>query len=142
MKKEGYIEKTYYRRFLVKRKNLDPTDKGIELYERLIMFYNYLKDYSLIREREADEVKIWDYYMIYAALFGISVEVFKNLKEIYPDYETRSVYTYSSLNFTNNLSTTMTSSSGADFYSSGGGGSTSMGGGGGSFGGGSGGGSR
>jgi uncharacterized membrane protein len=80
--------------------------------------------------------------MIYAAMFGISKKVFKNLKEIYPNYESSSVYTYSVLDFSTSLSTNISSSSSDGFYSDGSGGFTSSGGGGGSFGDGSGGGSR
>lgn len=80
--------------------------------------------------------------MIYAAMYGISEKVFKNLQEIYPGYETSSAYTFSSLSFTSQLSTKISSSSSDNFYSGGSGGLTSAGGGGGSFGGDSGGGSR
>ncbi|MDD7464068.1 MAG: DUF2207 domain-containing protein [Anaerococcus sp.] len=142
LEEEGYIDKIEYRKLLFKKENLDPTEKGIELFEKLIMFRNYLKDYSLIREREVDEVKLWDHYMIYAALFGISKEVFKNLQEVYPGYETSSVYTFSTINFARSFVSVATPESNVSFNSAGGGGSTSFGGGGGSFGGGSGGGSR
>jgi uncharacterized membrane protein YgcG len=143
MEKEDFIVARAVKKLFGYKTYLDPSQKGIELYSNLIKFKNYLEDYSLIKERELNEVKIWDYFMIYAALFGISEKVFKNLKKTYPEYEGMSLYNYRTIMWANHYSNNMTSqASYNNFISSGGGGSTSFGGGGGSFGGGSGGGSR
>lgn len=120
-------------------KELEVTPKGISLYENLIKFRNYLEDYSLIEERDANEVHIWDYFLIYAAIYGISDEVFKNLEKTYPNYGNDSVFNYYMITNSRNYST-MTQANIASFTSAGSGGSTSFGGGGGSFGGGGGGG--
>lgn len=110
--------------------------------KNLIKFKNYLKDYSLISERGVNEVKLWDSFMIYAAMYGISQEVYKNFTAIYPEYEQISMYDYYMINnihtFSSSVATSMTQSV-QNFESSSGGGFSSMGGGGGSFGGGSGG---
>lgn len=67
------------------KNRLTITQAGIGLYENFIKFKNYLKDYSLIEERAVEEVKLWDEYMIYAAIYGISQEVYENFTAIYPD---------------------------------------------------------
>ncbi|WP_306483184.1 DUF2207 domain-containing protein [Anaerococcus sp.] len=120
-------------------KELEVTPKGISLYENLIKFRNYLEDYSLIAERDANEVYIWDYFLIYAAIYGISDKVFKNLEKTYPNYSHNSVFNYYMITNSRNYST-ITQANIASFSSAGAGGSTSFGGGGGSFGGGGGGG--
>ncbi len=120
-------------------KELEVTPKGVSLYENLIKFRNYLEDYSLIAERDANEVHIWDYFLIYAAIFGISDKVFKNLEKTYPNYSNNSVFNYYIITNSRNYST-ITQANMASFTSAGAGGSTSFGGGGGSFGGGGGGG--
>ncbi len=57
--------------------------------EYLIGLKKYLLDYSLIDERRHIEVKLWEEYLIYAQIMGISKEVNKQFKEIYPDYSKR-----------------------------------------------------
>ncbi|MDU2585057.1 MAG: DUF2207 domain-containing protein, partial [Anaerococcus prevotii] len=118
---------------------LEVTPKGIKLYENLIKFRNYLEDYSLIEERGIEEVHIWDYFLIYAAIFGISDKVFKNLEKTYPNYSNNSVFSYYMITNSRNYST-ITQANLTSFTSAGAGGSTSFGGGCGSFGGGGGGG--
>lgn len=60
LEKEGYILRQVKKFLFSKREDLSPTDKGIKLYKNLICFKNYLEDYSLIRERDIDEAKLWD----------------------------------------------------------------------------------
>ncbi len=118
---------------------LEVTPKGVNLYENLIKFRNYLEDYSLIEERDANEVHIWDYFLIYAAIYGISDKVFKNLEKTYPNYSNNSAFNYYMITNSRNYST-ITQANIASFTAAGAGGSTSFSGGGGSFGGGGGGG--
>lgn len=54
--------------------------------EALLGLKKFLLDYSLIDERRHIEVKIWENYLIYAQLLGISDEVSKQFAKIYPDY--------------------------------------------------------
>lgn len=124
--------------------NVKIEEKGIELYENFIKFKNYLADYSLIKERDINEVKLWDSFMIYAAIYGISKEVYKNFTDIYPEYENYSIYNYYMINNINSYSSHIAESYAdlTSFIDAGSGGSTSFGGGGGGFGGGGGGGSR
>ena len=136
--KSSFIkEKTYKNKITI-------TDSGINLYENFIKFKNYLADYSLIKERDINEVKLRDSFMIYAAIYGISKEVYKNFTEIYPEYENYSIYNYYMINNINSYSSHIAESYAdlTSFIDAGSGGSTSFGGGGGGFGGGGGGGSR
>ncbi len=47
------------------------TEKGLELQAKLKGLKKYLKDYSVINEREISEINMWDYYIIYAILFNM-----------------------------------------------------------------------
>lgn len=106
----------------------------------------YLKEYTLIKDREAIEVAIFEEYLIYAQLMGIAKEVAKEFKDLYPHIiEESSFSSYDNIIFinycTNNgVSHANSARARAESYSSGGGGFSSGGGGGGSFGGGGGGG--
>lgn len=105
---------------------------------------NYLKEFTLIKEREPIEVALWDEYLIYAQIFGIAEEVANQFKKLYPEITENMNnlgYDYSDFVFIYALSNSGISSansarSRAQSYSSGGGGFSSGGGGGGSFGGG------
>lgn len=122
--------------------NVKIEEKGLELYENFIKFKNYLADYSLINERDINEVKLWDSFMIYAAIYGISKEVYKNFTEIYPEYEKMSYFDYYMIANINSYSHFVSQSfnnASSNFENSSHGGFSSFSGGGGSFGGGSGG---
>lgn len=54
--------------------------------EALLGLKKFLLDYSLIKEKRHIEVKLWEQYLIYAQLLGISDEVTRQFKKIYPDY--------------------------------------------------------
>lgn len=106
----------------------------------------FLLDYSLIKEREAIEVHLFEEYLIYAQMLGIAKKVAKQFKDLYPEIIEQSHYTsYDNIIFvhmcaSSGISHANSAKSRAESYSSGGGGFSSSGGGGGSFGGGGGGG--
>lgn len=106
----------------------------------------FLKEYTLIKDREAIEVLMFEEYLIYAQIMGIAKQVAKDFKDLYPEIiEQSSFNSYDNIIFINYCSTrgisvAQTAKSRAESYSSGGGGFSSGGGGGGSFGGGGGGG--
>ena len=108
---------------------------------------NFLEEFSRIDKKDAIEVKLWEYYLIYAQILGIADKVEKQFKKLYPELynEKFSGYTYDELIFIRSVGvraakSATTSKARAESYSSGGGGFSSGGGGGGSFGGGGGGG--
>lgn len=106
----------------------------------------YLKEYTLISNREPIEVTLFEYYLIFAQLMGIAKEVAKNFKDVYPNIIEQSHFNdYDNIVFINHCmshgySAAQSGKARAESYSSGGGGFSSGGGGGGSFGGGGGGG--
>ena len=53
---------------------------------RLQGYTNFLKDFTLVDEREIQEVSLWKDYLIYATLFGMGKEVLKKMKQINPEY--------------------------------------------------------
>lgn len=53
--------------------------------EILLGLKNFLLDYSLINERSHIEVKVWESYLIYAQLLGITDKVNTEFKKLYPD---------------------------------------------------------
>lgn len=106
----------------------------------------YLLDYTLIKDREAIEVTLFEDYLIYAQMLGIADKVAKQFKELYPHmieqtcFNSYDNFYYISLSANNGIHSANTARSRAQSYSAGGGGFSSGGGGGGSFGGGGGGG--
>ncbi len=60
------------------------TAQGQEEARRVIMFRNYLKDFTLNDERAAVEVRLWKEYLVYAQLFGIADKVAQEFKKLYP----------------------------------------------------------
>ena len=120
---------------------LSSTEQGDELSNHLVQFENYLKDFSLVGERSAVEVRLWDELLIWASLYGIAKEVAQQFEKLYPEYVQQSQFTYGDIYamtlFTNSFASGY--HSGQSAASRGAGGGTSIGGGGGSFGGGGGG---
>ena len=102
----------------------------------------FLLEYTLIKEREALEVTLFEDYLIFAQILGIAKQVSKQFKELYPNMIEQTNYSsYDNLIYINYVSSSGITSaksarSAAESYSSGGGGFSSGGGGGGSFGGG------
>lgn len=140
---ERHIYKEIKKRtFLFKQSTYELTSDGHDVKIHIYKFINYLRDFSLLNEHEAVNVKLWDELMIWAALLGITDEVYKEFQTLYPDYARESAYSYTSISNVTSLSNSISNSRSYVSSSSGGGGSVSGGGGGGSFGGGSGGGTR
>lgn len=106
----------------------------------------YLNEYTLIKDREAIEVHLFEEYLIFAQIMGIAKKVAKEFKDLYPEIIEQSNFTsYDNIVFihmcsSRGISQANAAKSRAESYSSGGGGFSSGGGGGGSFGGGGGGG--
>ena len=124
------------------------SEKGKEFTAKLVKNYNYLKDFSLLSEREISEIKVWKNLLIYATLYDVADEVEKQLKKLSPellrniDMDVESLHTaviYSNA-FSNDFVDAYSRS--VEEASDGGGGFTSIGGGDDSFGGGDDGGTR
>ena len=139
--------------------HLDSLSDNKTEVNHLLGLKKFLKDFTLIDEREVQEVTLWKDYMVWATLFGIASTVVEQMKKINPEYfkmdNIASQLAYSVMQpevtkvFANATASAYyrdlsdsTSSSGGSRRSSGGGGHASRGGGGGYHGGGSGGGIR
>lgn len=123
-------------------------EKGTEFSGKLVKYYNYLNDFSLLSEREISEIKVWKTLLIYATLYDVADVVEKQLKQLSPellrnagvDLDTLHAAVIYSDVFSTDFADAYASS--VEKASGGGGGFTSTGGGGDSFGGGDGGGTR
>lgn len=94
----------------------------------------YLLDYTLMKEREAIEVELFENYLIYAQILGIAKQVSKQFKELYPDIIEQSNYqSYDNIYYINycasrGISSANSARAAAESYGSGGGGFSSGGG--------------
>lgn len=142
MKTLGYLETTKQKFLFITTSKLELSQKGQELEDNVYRFINYLYDFSILNEREAVNVNLWDNLMVWAGLLGITEVVNEEFKKLYPAYEVESQYRGNGVATAYIFANSATRSYTAAARSSGSGGSSSIGGGGGSFGGGGGGGTR
>ena len=139
-----YEEKTSLKIFKSKQYNTTTALRAEVL--QIAGLKRYLLDYTLIPDREAIEVHLFEEYLIFAQMLGIAKKVAKEFKDLYPEIIEQSNFnSYDNIIFINmcssrGISEASAAKSRAESYSSGGGGFSSGGGGGGSFGGGGGGG--
>ena len=137
---EGLIKREKRRAFLSDKYISTPELK--EIATNLAGLKKFLLDYTLIMQREAIEVELFEDYLIYAQMMGIAKQVSKQFKELYPDMIEQTNYgSYDNIVYINYCATSGISSANsaraaAQSYNSGGGGFSSGGGGSGSFGGG------
>lgn len=146
MNKNGYAKTaTVYKRVLFWNIPRDRTVWTNKAYDQCLYvwgFNNFLKDEDNMKEKAAIEVKLWDEYLIFAAVLGIADRVEKQLKVAIPRYEEMTTYNsfpiyYYTHTFAHNSMSAATAAA-----SAGQGGSSSFSGGGGDFSGGGGGGVR
>lgn len=62
------------------------TEKGEEVQEKLIGLKNYLKEYTLIKDKNVEDIMLYEEYIIYAILFNIKGRLNKDSKKIYNEY--------------------------------------------------------
>lgn len=137
---EGLIKREKRKAFLSDKYFSTPELK--EIATNLAGLKKFLLDYTLIMQREAIEVELFEDYLIYAQMMGIAKQVSKQFKELYPDMIEQTNYgSYDNIVYINycassGISSASSARAAAQSYSSGGGGFSSGGGGSGSFGGG------
>lgn len=61
------------------------TQKGTEEQEQWKALANYIKEFSMIDEKEIPSLAIWEKYLVYATAFGIADEAIKQMKAKYPE---------------------------------------------------------
>ena len=67
--------------FMTKRQFF--TSKGKEERKKVLQLKKYLVEYSIMRQRDLQEVVLWDKYLAYATAFGIPNNVTKKMYEEY-----------------------------------------------------------
>lgn len=60
------------------------TDQGQQLAGRCLGLKHYMQDFSNFTDRGTADLALWDWYMVYAAAFGISEQVMRELARAYP----------------------------------------------------------
>jgi len=58
--------------------------KGIADRMHVVQLKNFLQDFTLMNERDANQVMLWKDYLVYAQLFGIATKVTENFQKLYP----------------------------------------------------------
>lgn len=61
------------------------SDTGKNALGQVVGFKKYLQEFSLIDERELQELSVWKSFMVFAMLLGIADQVEKQLKKLYPN---------------------------------------------------------
>ena len=59
------------------------TAKGYEIYAKLKGLENFIKDFSRLDEKQVEEIKLWDDYIIYALMFNNNSKLNKDSKRLY-----------------------------------------------------------
>lgn len=67
-------------------KNYTRTIKGKILLNKAYALKNYLKEYSLIKDRTEEELVLWEYYLIYAVALDANVKIEDKIIKKYIDY--------------------------------------------------------
>lgn len=70
----NYLKTTYSEELLKKASYL----RGLK---------NFLNDFSLMRERESVEIHLWEQYMVYAHLLGITDKIENEFENLYPNLD-------------------------------------------------------
>lgn len=86
------------------------TEKGKKELNNLYAIRNFLNDFAKFDDKEITQIVLWEDYLIYATLFGISKKVLKNikLKIINPDLINENVlFDMTTLNLINTSAKTM-----------------------------------
>jgi|GEM_PF-973243 hypothetical protein len=83
LKEQGYV---YWNSSWDATASVYISDKGMEALKDIYGLYNYLKDFTIVAERDFDDIALWDEYLIMSSLFGISLKLSKELDDINPDY--------------------------------------------------------
>ena len=81
------------------------TQEGTEEQEQWKALAKFLKEFSLIKEREVPELAIWEKYLVYATAFGIAEKAIEQMKAKYPEifveeyWKEENIQQYQILNF-------------------------------------------
>ncbi|OKL47899.1 hypothetical protein BSR29_05285 [Boudabousia liubingyangii] len=85
-KSEGLVEVVKTKALFFPMKVTRVNQAGAMELAKMRGFKNYLETFTIIDEREINEVGLWKYYLIYAALFGCADRVYAQLKRLVPNF--------------------------------------------------------
>lgn len=68
----------------IKNKIVVLTQEGVDEKAKWKGLANYMKDFSMIDEKEVPELVIWEKYLVYATAFGIADKAIEQMKAKYP----------------------------------------------------------
>jgi hypothetical protein len=80
------------------------TEKMLDEGKKICGLKKYLKDFTIIHEREAIEVQLFEEYLIMAQMLGIAQKVISQFKELYPNVIEESNFRYNDYIFVHSLS--------------------------------------
>ncbi|MBO4539828.1 MAG: DUF2207 domain-containing protein [Clostridia bacterium] len=64
------------------------TPEGEKIHAQTIALRDYMLDFSNLREYDVPQLKLWEEYLVYATMMGISEKVVKQLKLVYKELQT------------------------------------------------------
>ena len=73
-----FIIKYYLNKAKIKR-----TNKGEEINTKLEGLKNYIQEYSKLKEKNANDILLWEEYLIYSVIFNINDNVIKEMDELF-----------------------------------------------------------
>ena len=71
------------------------SQKGADEVALWEAFERFLKEFTLMDEKELPELVMWEEYLVYATAMGIGQKVLKQLPEKYPQFYESHLYTHS-----------------------------------------------
>lgn len=66
-----------------KETTLYRSDKAEKINENIEGLKNFLKDYTLLSQREQHEIALWDKYLVYSVMFGQNKGIVKDFEKFY-----------------------------------------------------------
>ena len=111
------------------------TQLGLDEQDKWKAFKKYMEDFSLLNEKSLPDLVLWEKFLVYATAFGISEKVIKQLKIVYPNYDSMdysiypNMYILMHMDFTSSFNSVSHSMSSAFSSGTGAGGGFSGGGG-------------
>ena len=61
------------------------TQKGVDEINKWEAFKKFMKDFSMMDQKELPAIVVWEHFLVYATAFGMADEVIKQLKVKYPE---------------------------------------------------------
>lgn len=68
------------------------TEKGNEQKAEWEGLKKYMEEFSLLKDKQTPDLVLWEKYLVYATVFGISKKVIEQLKVVYPEMLKESTY--------------------------------------------------